>query len=265
MEHFLEQDSLYLVVEYCEAGALNEIYTDMKEPFTEDQIVFMCHEVLQALNYLHEKGIIHRDIKGSNILLTRDGTIKLSDLGSCGEFSHKGDRNMRISFIGTPYWMAPEVIQNAIGLKPYDEKIDIWSLGITAIECSQCDPPLAHLDPLTAMYIIPVYPSPTLSDLLIWSPQFINFIESCLSKEPKDRPTVQQLLKHEIFNNINPNSFEEITGCVDTWDDWSWEENEYIENNTETSSHEETKVRMPKEPRRSNSFQVKKNKIKIKI
>jgi len=261
---FIEEDNLYLVVEYCEAGALNEIYTDMKEPFNEEQIVFMCHEVLLALKYLHEeKGIIHRDIKGANILLTRDGRIKLSDFGSCGEFSHKGGKNMRISFIGTPYWMAPEVIQNAIGLKPYDEKIDVWSLGITAIECSQCDPPLANLDPLTAMYIIPVCPPPTLKEVLEWSEQFKNFISLCLIKEPKDRPSVQELLDHEIFKNINPHAFEDICSCVDTWDDWSWAEDSHDNNNSQkeikNSPEVEKKIiNKVKEPRRSNSFQLQK-------
>jgi len=173
---------------------------------------------------------------------------------------------MRISFIGTPYWMAPEVIQNAIGLKPYDEKVDIWSLGITAIECSQCDPPLANLDPLTAMYIIPSTTSPMLSDVLEWSDNFKNFVNLCLAKEPKERPSVNELLNHNLFQKINSNAFEEIAGCVDTWDDWSWDENKSFEKAIESSSssHEEEDIKLdhPKQPRRSSSFQVDDKKIK---
>eukprot|EP01126_Amoeba_proteus_P026464 TRINITY_DN2620_c0_g1_i17.p1 TRINITY_DN2620_c0_g1~~TRINITY_DN2620_c0_g1_i17.p1 ORF type:complete len:163 (+),score=24.17 TRINITY_DN2620_c0_g1_i17:490-978(+) len=135
---FLNQqtETLYMVLEYCQAGSLAELYEDMEAPFEEYQIIFILHETLKALEYLHSLGIVHRDIKGSNILLTRDGELKIGDFGMCG--SLKGIKIKKSeNFVGTPHWMAPEVFQTVMLDSSYDEKVDIWSVGITIIDFYQ--------------------------------------------------------------------------------------------------------------------------------
>jgi len=196
-------------------GSIQEIYTDMKRPLNEQQTKLLCYNVLNALDYLHQNGIIHRDIKGANILLNERGEIKLGDFGTCGELFVNDKRKIRTSF---------EVIQNVAGLKTYDEKVDIWSLGITAIECSQCDPPLAQIEPFRALCIIPIAPSPSLSDNFTWSPLFKDFVSSCLNKEPHLRPSTSTLLKHPFFDDVDQDAFLDILKVVDVFDDWTWEE-----------------------------------------
>jgi len=135
-------------------------------------------------------------------------------------------KEIKNKFIGTPYWMAPEVIQNVKGLRPYNELVDIWSLGITCIECAQCDPPLAHLDPFEAMCVIPIAPPPSLSEKeMHWSNNFKDFVKQSLTKDPNDRPSAADLLKHPLFNNLNTEPFIELI-TEDIWDGWSWEESD---------------------------------------
>jgi len=224
---YLHEDTIYIVMEYCKNGSIQEIYSDMRKPLSEEQTIYLCYQVLKALQYLHENGIVHRDIKGANILLEEDGNVKIIDFGTSGDlfFGEEKEKRNRLSFVGTPYWMAPEIIQNLTGLQPYDEKVDIWSLGITAIECCQCDPPLAILEPVRALCVIPIAPSPTLSEGQ-WTGLFIEFIGRCLDKDPEKRDSAALLLEHPIFDNIKNNAgvFLEILNVLDDFDGWSWEE-----------------------------------------
>jgi len=213
---------LYIVTEYCDGGSLNQIYSKAQAPFSEKQIVSIIYQVLKALDYIHSLGVIHRDIKGPNILVGKNFKVKLADFG-CSGITGKEKNQIKTSFVGTPYWMAPEVIQNASGLKSYNEKVDIWSLGITAIECTQCDPPLANLAPLRAMCIIPVAPSPTLASDN-WSPEFIDFINLCLNKDSDKRPTASELLRHCLFENMDISALNDIYD--ENWDSWSWDEDD---------------------------------------
>jgi len=196
---FLKDQKLYVAMEYCHAGALNEIYVDLGEPFTEKQIAYVMRESLKGLQYLHSKGIIHRDIKGGNILLDKNAKVKLVDFGTCGRIDAKNRK--RYSFVGTPYWMAPEVIDNGTMRVPYDETSDIWSLAVTAIECAECDPPWAQMHPMRALFVIPAAPPPKLTDQGAWSGEFHDFLSTCLVKDPKQRPNAEEALQHPFVAN----------------------------------------------------------------
>eukprot|EP01124_Arcella_intermedia_P015202 TRINITY_DN21711_c0_g1_i2.p1 TRINITY_DN21711_c0_g1~~TRINITY_DN21711_c0_g1_i2.p1 ORF type:complete len:1408 (+),score=408.99 TRINITY_DN21711_c0_g1_i2:318-4226(+) len=221
-DSFFKDSELYMVLSFCEAGSLSEVIQDLQKPFLEKQVTFICHEVLQALKYLHRRCIIHRDIKCANILLSADGSIKLGDFGGV---CYMKNRKKRTSFVGTPFWMAPEVVRNYTYSKsPYDEKIDIWSLGITAIECVEGEPPLGSLDPMRALFVIPQIPSPTLESPQNYSPEFVHFVGECLHLEPESRPSAEGLLSLPVFKDVDHTALEGIASIVDTWFDWSWSE-----------------------------------------
>ena len=181
-------------MEYCDGGSTADIYQDLEHHLAEDAIVLVCRETLKGLAYLHSVGFMHRDIKGANIMVKRDGSVKLIDFGVSGKVSAASPT--RRTFIGTPYWMAPEVIANKTSATPYDCRADVWSLGITLIELAQADPPLADINPMKALFQIPYRNPPTLARPDKWSPEFNDFVAKCLVKRPQARWTVDQLLHH---------------------------------------------------------------------
>lgn len=184
---YLKEQTAWLVMEYC-LGSASDIIEVHKRPLREEEISAICDGVLKGLSYLHEFGRIHRDVKAGNILLTENGTVKLADFGSA---SIKCPAN---SFVGTPYWMAPEVIL-AMDEGQYDGKVDVWSLGITCIELAERKPPYFNMNAMSALYHIAQNDSPTLSSNE-WSDVFKHFVEACLQKSPHLRPSSQQLLSH---------------------------------------------------------------------
>uniref|UniRef100_A0A670KDH5 non-specific serine/threonine protein kinase n=1 Tax=Podarcis muralis TaxID=64176 RepID=A0A670KDH5_PODMU len=167
-----------------------------KKPLQELEIAAITHGALQGLAYLHSHNMIHRDIKAGNILLTEPGQVKLADFGSASIASPAN------SFVGTPYWMAPEVIL-AMDEGQYDGKVDVWSLGITCIELAERKPPLFNMNAMSALYHIAQNESPTLQSNE-WSDYFRNFVDSCLQKIPQDRPTSEELLKHVFVLRERP-------------------------------------------------------------
>ncbi|XP_067290048.1 STE20-like serine/threonine-protein kinase [Pseudorasbora parva] len=186
---------LWILIEYCPGGALDDIMLELERGLTEQQISEVCCQTLQALSYLHQHHIIHRDLKAGNILLTMDGQVKLADFG----VSAKNDNTLqkRSTFIGTPYWMAPEVIMCETSKdNPYSSKADIWSLGITLIEAAEMEPPHHSLNPMRVLLKITKSPPPTLSNPRHWSSHFQDFLRRTLQKNPEARWGAQQLMAH---------------------------------------------------------------------
>ncbi|XP_065370244.1 mitogen-activated protein kinase kinase kinase kinase 5 isoform X6 [Calliphora vicina] len=191
---YLRRDKLWICMEYCGGGSLQDIY-QVTGPLTEQQIAYMSRETLKGLEYLHSMGKMHRDIKGANILLTEYGDVKLADFGVSAQIT--ATINKRKSFIGTPYWMAPEVA--AVERKGgYNQLCDIWACGITAIELAELQPPMFDLHPMRALFLMSKsgFKPPTLSNKDKWSPTFHNFVKTALTKNPKKRPTAERLLQH---------------------------------------------------------------------
>ncbi|XP_060537631.1 nik-related protein kinase [Pantherophis guttatus] len=196
-----QDDQLWLVMEYCGAGSVTDLVKKTKgNCFKEDWIAYICREVLRGLSHLHAHHVIHRDIKGQNVLLTENAEVKLVDFGVSAQLDRTiGRRN---TFIGTPYWMAPEVI--ACDENPestYDYRSDLWSLGITAIEMAEGAPPLCDMHPMRALFLIPRNPSPKLKSRK-WSKKFLNFVDSCLVKNYTHRPVTETLLKHSFIRDM---------------------------------------------------------------
>ncbi|KAG7206457.1 hypothetical protein KM043_003808 [Ampulex compressa] len=194
---YLRRDKLWICMEYCGGGSLQDIY-HITGPLSEIQIAYMCRETLLGLAYLHSMGKMHRDIKGANILLTEAGDVKLADFGVSAQIT--ATINKRKSFIGTPYWMAPEVA--AVERKGgYNQLCDIWACGITAIELAELQPPMFDLHPMRALFLMSKsgFKPPALKDRDKWSPTFHNFVKVALTKNPKKRPTAEKLLQHAFF------------------------------------------------------------------
>ncbi|XP_049879081.1 serine/threonine-protein kinase Tao isoform X2 [Pectinophora gossypiella] len=187
---YKREHTAWLVMEYC-VGSASDIIEVHKRPLREEEIAAICEGVVCGLSYLHSLGRIHRDIKAGNILLTENGTVKLADFGSA---SIKCPAN---SFVGTPYWMAPEVIL-AMDEGQYDGKVDVWSLGITCIELAERKPPYFNMNAMSALYHIAQNDSPTLQ-APEWTDTFRYFVEACLQKNPSDRPSSTKLLSHPFI------------------------------------------------------------------
>lgn len=217
-----KDDQLWLVMEYCGAGSVTDLVKSTKgQSLKEEWIAYICREILRGLSYLHSNKVIHRDIKGQNVLLTDNAEVKLVDFGVSAQLDRTiGRRN---TFIGTPYWMAPEVI--ACDENPdatYDNRSDLWSLGITALEMAESQPPLCDLHPMRALFLIPRNSPPRLKSKK-WTKKFQSFIDTVLGKHNKpafcllchphvtdhslytsvkdyhQRPYTEQLLKHPFI------------------------------------------------------------------
>uniref|UniRef100_A0A673LM91 non-specific serine/threonine protein kinase n=1 Tax=Sinocyclocheilus rhinocerous TaxID=307959 RepID=A0A673LM91_9TELE len=192
-----------LVMEFCGAGSITDLVKNTKgNSLKEDWIAYISREILRGLAHLHAHHVIHRDIKGQNVLLTENAEVKLVDFGVSAQLDRTVGR--RNTFIGTPYWMAPEVI--ACDENPdatYDYRSDLWSCGITAIEMAEGAPreySLCDMHPMRALFLIPRNPPPRLKSKK-WSKKFFSFIEGCLVKNYTQRPPTDQLLKHPFIRD----------------------------------------------------------------
>ncbi|CAB3998387.1 misshapen-like kinase 1 isoform X7 [Paramuricea clavata] len=200
-----QEDQLWLVMEFCGAGSITDLVkTSKNKTLKEEWIAFICREVLNGVSHLHQHRVIHRDIKGQNVLLTDNAEVKLVDFGVSAQLDRTiGRRN---TFIGTPYWMAPEVI--VCDEQPdatYDNRCDLWSIGITAIEMAESAPPLCDMHPMRALFLIPRSDPPRLKSKKAWSKRFHNFTHTCLLKDYHRRPTADQLLQHEFVRDMKSN------------------------------------------------------------
>lgn len=196
-----KDDQLWLVMEYCGAGSVTDLVKSTKgQSLKEEWIAYISREILRGLAHLHSNKVIHRDIKGQNVLLTDNAEVKLVDFGVSAQLDRTiGRRN---TFIGTPYWMAPEVI--ACDENPeatYDNRSDLWSLGITALEMAESQPPLCDMHPMRALFLIPRNPPPRLKSSKKWSKKFHSFIDSVLVKDYHQRTYTDQLLKHPFIRD----------------------------------------------------------------
>ncbi|XP_076146082.1 STE20-like kinase b [Alosa pseudoharengus] len=204
LDAFYFENKLWILIEFCAGGAVDAVMLELERPLTEPQIRVVCRQTLEALIYLHDNKVIHRDLKAGNILLTLEGDVKLADFGVSAKNTKTFQR--RDSFIGTPYWMAPEVVMCETSKdRPYDFKADVWSLGITLIELAQVEPPNHEMNPMRVLLKIAKAEPPTLMQPSKWSPEFSDFLRRSLDKNVDNRWSPVQLLQHPFVSSVLDN------------------------------------------------------------
>ncbi|XP_030342975.1 STE20-like serine/threonine-protein kinase isoform X3 [Strigops habroptila] len=251
LDAFYYENNLWILIEFCAGGAVDAVMLELERPLTEPQIKVVCRQTLEALNYLHENKIIHRDLKAGNILFTLDGDIKLADFGVSAKNTRTIQR--RDSFIGTPYWMAPEVVMCETSKdRPYDYKADIWSLGITLIEMAQIEPPHHELNPMRVLLKIAKSDPPTLAQPSKWSSDFKDFLKKCLEKNVDARWSATQLLQHPFVTVTSNKPIRELIAEAKA------EVTEEVEDGKDEDEEEETEnsLQLPAEKRASSDLSI---------
>lgn len=193
--YLVGESEIWVVMEFMGGGCLTDVLECFeREQMTEAQIAFCCRETLKSLAYIHSLHCIHRDIKSDNILLSSEGHLKLGDFGYAAQL-HVG-REQRNTVVGTPYWMAPELIRG----HEYTTKVDIWSLGIMLIEMAEGEPPYMEYPPLRALFLITTKGIPPIKDQYKWSNHFHDFFQKCLDVNVQTRPEASELLRHPFLS-----------------------------------------------------------------
>jgi len=194
---YLWESVAWISMEYVNGGSLAQLLKDFvndgRGSLDEEYIAYIMRAILEALDALHSRKCVHRDVKSDNTLVSLNGCVKLGDFGFCAELSDA--RSKRNSVVGTPCWMAPEVI----GGECYDMKADIWSAGVLALECAEGKPPYQGEGPLRAMFLIKTRGPPQLSDPNAWSSAFVDFLNRSMAKEAEKRATTRELLRHPFL------------------------------------------------------------------
>lgn len=209
-ESYQHDGYLWLVVELMK-GSLTDLILQRAGKIPEKCIAYILREVLLGLKVMHDQFRIHRDIKSDNILISLDGSVKLGDFGYAAQLTQ--EHEARHSVVGTPSWMAPELV---VGMD-YGVSVDVWSLGIVAIEMVLGEPPYLNENPMKALYFIATKPPPTIPNDGLWSEDFQSFVRACLVKDPETRPTCEVLLTHPFMTEVSSDSRDYFANYLQEW------------------------------------------------
>ena len=221
--YLIGDNELWVIMEYMQGGSLTEIIENNDFKLNEKQIATICFETLKGLQHLHKKHIIHRDIKSDNVLLDAYGNVKITDFGFCAKLTDQ--RNKRATMVGTPYWMAPEVVKQ----KEYDEKVDVWSLGIMTIEMIEGEPPYLNEEPLKALYLIATNGTPKLKKPELLSNSIKKFLSICLCVDVRYRASTDELLEHSFIQHKS-GKIEELAPLLE----WKKQQQKHQQHKQET-------------------------------
>ncbi|XP_060518492.1 neither inactivation nor afterpotential protein C [Cylas formicarius] len=207
---FKRDNEIWFVLEQCEGNTVIDLVQGLllkNRRMSEEHIAYILKELVKAIIYLHEHNVIHRDIKASNVLLTKEGEIKLCDFGLSKRLSSREGKATEC--VGSPCWMAPEVVSGNPNCEngSYDNRVDVWSLGITALEIAEGQAPFQNMHPTRALFQIVKNPPPSLQKISNWSENFRDFINECLVKFYEHRPYIMEVIDHPFLVQIPENNY----------------------------------------------------------